>query len=202
MTEPRKLKPIAALEARARQFMLMVGLGFMACVAGEILAATLLDRLSVRLMATDSLAVRFVVVSVVRGVWILFVFPVVVHLVNRFLDLPVWRTALIGVVTGAGFQAAVHVITSGVEGAFAPSAENLVWLGTLVSGTLITVWAGKQGRAWAQARQKLADAAAAARKSQYDQFLADSTALAEKRDAARAAAPPAIPAPAEPPKPD
>ena len=190
MTEPRKLKPIAALEARARQFMLMVGLGFMACVAGEILAATLLDRLSVRLMATDSLAVRFVVVSVVRGVWILFVFPVVVHLVHRFLDLPVWRTAIIGVVTGASFQAAVHVITSGVEGAFAPS----VWLGTLVSGTLITVWAGKQGWAWAEARQKVADAAAAARKSQYDQFLADSTALAEKRDAARAAA--------EPPKPD
>lgn len=198
-TQPRKLRPLAALEARARQLMLMVGFGFVAFTGGTILSVMLMQRISHRLVAADSWVLNQVSLIVVGQLWILFVLPALVHLACRFLELPIWRTAVLAALTGTGFNLAIRFVSTGVEQAFADSTQNVIWAGSLISGTLFTVWAGKQGRAWAEARQKIADQEAIARKGQYDQFLAESTALADRRDAARAAAAPAgAPEPAPP----
>lgn len=187
---------MAALEAKARHVMLLIGLGFMAFVTGGIISGSLVQRLSPRLAAADSRVLDVIAAVMLQHLWILIVLPVLIHLCARFLELHVWRAAVVGAVTGTMFNATIRVIGSGFEETFTNPVGNVIWLGAFVSGLLITVWAGKQGRAWASARQTQADAAAAARKAQYDQFLAESTALADKRDAARPAEPPA-----EPPKP-
>jgi hypothetical protein len=190
----RKVKPLAALEAKARQLMLMVGFGFMAFTGGTILSSMLINRLSHRLASADSRVLDLAVGIFVGQMWILLVLPVLIHLASRFLDLPIWRTAIIAALTGALFNAAIRFVSSGIELTFADALQNGVWLGTLIAGILLSVWGARQGRAWADQRQKIADAAAEARKGQYDQFLAESTALADKRDAARAAEPPVAPA--------
>lgn len=193
MTERKKAKPLAALEAKARQLMLMVGFGFMAYTGGTILSVMLMNRLNHRLVAADNRFLYLVVVIFVGQMWILFVLPALVHLASRFLELPIWRTSIIAALTGTLFSAAIRFVSNGIEATFADPLQNLVWIGTIVSGILFSVWGGKQGRAWAEARQKIADEAAVARKGQYDQFLAESTALADRRDAARAAAVPVAP---------
>ncbi len=181
----RKIKPLAALEARARQLMLMVGFGFTAYTGGTILSVMLMNRLNHRLVAADSRLLYLLAIIVVGQMWILFVLPALLHLASHFLDLPIWRTAVIAALTGSLFNAAIRFVSNGIEETFADPLQNLVWVGTLVAGILFSVWAGKKGRVWAEGRQRLADQAAIARKGQYDKYLAESTALADRRDAAR-----------------
>ena len=184
----RKVKPLAAMEAKARQLMLMVGMGFMAYTGGTILSVMLMNRLNHRLVAADSRVLYLAVVIFVGQMWILFILPGMIHLASRFLELPLWRTAIIAGITGSLFNAAIRFVSNGVEQTFADPLQNFVWFGSLVAGIFFSVWGGKQGRAWAEVRQKVADQEAIARKTQYDQFLADSTALADRKDAANAAA--------------
>lgn len=208
MASERKVKPLARMEARARQLMLMVGFGFMAYTGGTILSVMLMNRINHRLVAADNRVLYLAVVIFVGQMWILFVLPGLIHLAARFLELPIWRTAVIAALTGTLFNAAIRFVSNGIEQTFADPLQNIVWLGSLISGVLFSVWAGRQGRAWAEGRQKVAEQAALGRKGQYDQFLAESTALAERLDASRAAAPvpapdvaPAAPASPEDPKP-
>ena len=186
----RKAKPLAILEAKVRQLMLMVGFGFMALIAGSMFSASLLMRVRDRLIATDSAVIAFLVLTIIDRLWILAVFPLLIHLASRFLELPLWRTAIIGALTGEAFYAAIQIASWGTEEAFGDWVRDSVRLGTLATGVCLTVWAGRRGRAWADERQKVADQAAAGRKSQYDEFLAASTALADRRDAAAAGAAP------------
>src|SRR5688572_27345460 len=69
----RKVKPLAALEARVRQLMLMIGFGFMAYTGGKILSLLLMNRLNYRLVAADSRILYLAVVIFVGQMWILFV---------------------------------------------------------------------------------------------------------------------------------
>jgi len=181
----RKAKPLARLEAKARQLMLMVGFGFLAYTGGTILSVMLMNRLNHRLVAADNRFVTFAVLVLVGQLWILFVLPSLIHLASRFLELPIWRAAIIGALTGTFFSASIRIVSNGVETTFAEPVQNLVWAGCTLSGIFFSVWAGKRGRVWAEARQKVADAAAEARKGQYDQFLAESTQLANRRESAR-----------------
>ena len=183
----RKIKPLAAMEARVRQLMLMIGVGFVAYTGGKILSLLLMNRINYRLVAADSRILYLAVVIFVGQMWILFVLPGLIHLASRFLELPIWRTALIAGFTGMLFDLAIRFVSSGVEETFAEPLQNVVWLGSFIAGILFSVWGARQGRAWADNRQKIADLEAVGRKSQYDQFLAESTALADRRDAARAA---------------
>ena len=185
----RKVKPLAALEAWARQLLLMVGFGFVAFTGGTILSVMLMNRLEHRLVAADSRVLNLAVVILVGQLWILFVLPTLIHLAARFLELPIWRSVIIATATGTLFNAAIRVVSNGVEQTFADPLQDLVWGGSLVAGVFLAVWAGKQGRAWAERRQQLADRDASGRKAQYEQFLAESTALADRRDAAKGAAP-------------
>jgi hypothetical protein len=186
-------KPLAVAEAKARQFLLMVGFGFLAYVAGSLFSASLINRLRDRVLAADSAAVAFLVQVLVGRLWILLVFPVLVHLAARFLELPLWRTAVIGALTGELFYSALQIASVGAEVAFSDWIQDAVRLTTLVGGVMLTVWAGKQGRAWSADRQKLAEQAALARKAQYDEFLAASTAIAERREQAPPMADPSKP---------
>lgn len=183
MTE-RKPKVLAALEAKTRQFLLMVGFGFMALIAGSLFSATLTRRLEDRLVATDNALIVGLVPMGISRLWILLVFPVLVHLASRFLAIPLWRTAIIGALTGELFSEALQVVSVGTEEAFGNWFVNFLKLGTLVAGVLFAVWGGKRGQTWAAGRQRIADQAAIARKSQYDEFLAQSMAMAERREAA------------------
>ena len=197
----RKIRPLAALEAKARQLMMMVGFGFIAYTGGTILSVALMERLKVRLVAANSGLLNLAAVILVGQLWILFVLPALIHLAARFLELPLWRTAIVGALTGTLFNAAVRFVSSGLEQTFSDPLQNAVWLGTVVSGTVFAVWAGRQGRAWAEARQKIAEQDALARKGQYDQFLAESAALVDRRDATRIQAVPSAvetPAPTDP----
>ncbi len=182
----RKQKPLAILEEKVRQLMLMIGFGFIAMIGGLMFSATLSMRVHDRLEATDSFIVRFLIAVVIERFWILAIFPLLVHLAARFLELPLWRTAIIGALTGDLFAAAVKVAGVGIEGTFGDWFQDVVRAATLTAGVLLTVWAGKQGRQWAEKRQQAADVAATGRKAQYDEFLAASTALADKREAAAA----------------
>ncbi len=186
----RKLKPLAALEAKARQVMLMVGLGFVAYTGGTVLSVLLMNRLNHRLVAADNRLLDLVVIILVGQLWLLLVLPALVHLVARILDLPIWRTVILAALTGTLFETAIRFVSTGIEHTFADPMKNGVWAGALISGVLLAVWGGKQGRAWADARQRLAEQEAIGRKAQYDLFLAESTALADRREAARSVAEP------------
>jgi len=193
---------MALLEARARHVLLMCGLGFGAVVVGKIFAATLKFRAQERFAEVHSPLALGVVEAVFSGLWVWFVLPVLVYTCCRYLELKPITTSVVAGVTGEVFWLGIVIASQGLDMFLGDRVLLLRETGTLVAGVALASWAGRQGRAWAERSEAESLERAKARKGQYDEFLKQAEALADKREAnpiAPAAVPPAAaPAPAEP----
>jgi hypothetical protein len=110
VSEPARLKPLAAAETATRRVLLLVGFGFVAWSAGTIFCGSVAQRLAARF---DSPALAVVLTPLVHGGWALLVLPAIGYIAGRFLELKPWPTAAVSALTGFGFQMALDFVSSG-----------------------------------------------------------------------------------------
>jgi hypothetical protein len=200
--EPRR-KPLAAAEAGARHLLLMVGFGVMSFAGGMIFTGNLLNRLSSRMDLTWG-PVPFVLAVLIDGGWVLGALPALAYFAARFMDLKAWPMAIIGAGSGLTFQTALIYVSRGEEGLIGSPVRLIVRLACVAGGVVLTATAVKRARAVAKVAEDRAKAEAEKKKSQYDEFVKQAEALADRREQVpiAAAAPQASPAAAPVPVPD
>jgi hypothetical protein len=111
----------------------------------------------------------------------------------RFMDLGTWSTAAIGTTSGLMFQLGLTYVWMGEEGFIGDPIRLVAWVLTIAAGVVLTAKAGQWGRAAALAVEAKAKVEAEAKKSQYDEFVKQAEALADRREQVPIAPPPAQP---------
>ncbi len=186
MNAPKR--PIAALEAQARHLLLMIGLGFAAVASGALLTVALDARIHDRVLSSGNGLVSFVVGTLIGGLWCLAVLPTLIYLACRYLDLRPIATAVTSGVTGEVFVLAVQLAGRGTDGVLGDPMGLATQLTIVGCGIAFSAWAARQGRAWAARSEAAAIEQAKQRKGQYDEFLKQSAAFAEEREAKKSSA--------------
>jgi len=184
---PRR-RPLAAAEAGARHILLTVGLGVVALVGGMIFEGTLLSRLAAR-MDLGWGPLPFLTAVLIDSGWVLGVLPAIAYFAARFMDLKPWSTAIIGAASGLTFQLALIYVSAGEEGLIGSPLRLVLRLASLAGGVVLTATAVKRGRASAQLAEERARVEAEKKKSQYDAFVKQSEAVADRREQVPIAAP-------------
>ncbi|RKG83541.1 hypothetical protein D7W82_24960 [Corallococcus sp. CA049B] len=193
-SKPGVLEP---LRVRVRRFQFIVGLGFLSLVVGAMLSVSLVLRLHARVSALPSDFLRIPVAVVLENLWVLAVLPTLCYGAARIVALRPWPTAVGAALSGGVFVIALNFVRDGFEGlttgwSFA-SALRVV---AFVAGILLSARAIRAGRAAAEKGSAEAEAKAAARKSEYDEFLKAAEAggaKLEQREGGAAAEAPAAP---------
>jgi hypothetical protein len=196
MAEPElpKKKLMASAEAGARHLLLMLGFGVAAFIGGTIVSASLVVRVFSRL-EMSWLPLRVLVSALVDGAWIMAALPLIAYASARIMELKPWSTAGIGAASGLTFQLALQYVSLGEEGLVGDPVRLMGRVVTLALGVFFTAKAVQKGRAAALAAEAKAKAEAEARKSQYDEFVKQAEALADRREQVPIAPPPEKPAP-------
>jgi hypothetical protein len=191
--EPKR-KPLAAAEAGARHLLLMVGFGVMSFVGGMIFMGSLLNRLAMR---TDLGwgPLPYVMAVLTDGGWVLGALPAMAYLAARFMDLKPWPMAIIGAGSGLMFQIALIYVSVGEDGLIGSPVRLALRIACVVGGVFLTATAVKRARAHAKLAEDQAKVEAEKKKSQYDDFVKQAEALAERREQVPIAAAPQAPAP-------
>lgn len=190
---PATVKPLAAAETAVRRLLLMVGFGFLAYVGGSMIAAGVMTRVAARLDGAGE-PVQFVAWLLISSAWILVALPGLSGFAARFLDLRPCSTALIGAATGLSFQLSLQYVSAGSDGITSDPVRQLARLLAAAAGVALTVIAVKRGRELARLADEQAKLEADQKKTQYDEFVKQAEALANRRDAV-----PIAPAAAQPP---
>jgi hypothetical protein len=183
MSNELKVRPFAAMETGARQFIMMAGMGFLGLVAGSMLTAALLSRLNDRLEGEPGFAMQLVLALVLPNLWALAVLPGLAWLTLRFLDLNAVTFAWVSSTTAFVFRTSLDFVTGGVEAVADNPIYVAVRLATLGVGITLTWLAGRRGQAYAQLQAAAAAKQAEKAKDQYSQFAEQAKALAERREA-------------------
>ncbi|WP_223763046.1 hypothetical protein [Corallococcus sp. AS-1-6] len=168
-SKPGVLEP---LRVRVRRFQFIVGLGFLSLVVGAMLSVSLVLRLHARVNALPSDLLRIPVAVVLEDLWVLAVLPVLCYGAARIVALRTWTTAVGAALSGGVFVIALNFVRDGFEGlATGWSFASALRVVAFVGGILLSARAIRAGRAAAEKGSAEAEAKAAARKSEYDEFL-------------------------------
>ena len=181
MTEPQRVKPLAAAEASVRKFLLMVGFGFAAFIGGSTLAVNLAGRVASRLEGSGT-TTRFIAGFLIEGAWVMIALPAIAWLGARVIELRPFATGIVGAGTGLMFQLALQYVSSGEEGLTAEPARQLSRLVAAAIGIIATAVAVRRGRELARVADEQAKLEAEKKKTQYDEFVRQAEALADRRE--------------------
>ncbi|WP_233612178.1 hypothetical protein [Corallococcus sp. AB045] len=192
-SKPSALEP---LRVRVRRFQFIVGLGFLSLVVGAMLSVSLVLRLHARVNALPSDFLRIPVAVALENLWVLAVLPTLCYGAARIVALRTWTTAVGAALSGGVFVIALNFVRDGFEGlstgwSFASALRVVAFVG----GILLSARAIRAGRAAAEKGSAEAEAKAAARKSEYDEFLKAAEAggaRLEQREGGAAAEAPAM----------
>ncbi|MBK7858678.1 MAG: hypothetical protein IPJ65_08660 [Archangiaceae bacterium] len=176
-----KVKPLAAAETAVRRLLLMVGFGFAAFVGGSILAVSLTTRIATRLEGSSD-TTRLIAGFLIECSWVIVALPAIGYLAARFLEVKPWPTAIIGAGTGVLFQVALQYVSSGAEGLTGEPARQIGRLLGTALGVVLTATAVRHGRELAKISEAKARLEAEKKKTQYDEFVRQAEALAERRE--------------------
>jgi hypothetical protein len=191
MSDEAKPRLFGAMEAGARQVILMAGLGFFGLFAGAFLTSTLISRINDRIGDGDNVVVQVALAIILPNLWALFVIPGLGYLTLRFLDMKASSFALVSCSTAFIVRLMLRYVSGGSE-AFDDPRALIFEVGLFVVAVTLTYIAGRRGAVHARAQAALAAEQAKKAKDQYSQFAEQAKALAEKREAqpiAPAAAP-------------
>ncbi|AEI68582.1 hypothetical protein [Corallococcus macrosporus] len=190
-----KTSVLEPLRVRVRRFQFIMGLGFIALIAGSILSVALTLRLSVRIQAVPVGTLRVLLAVLLENLWVLGVLPVLCYGAARVMELRAWTTAGGAALTGALFVNAMAFIQNGVNGLWAGDIGSLFSLGAFAGGVVISARAVRMGREAAAHQSVKAQGKAQERKSEYDEFLRAAEQGAARLEQREAQAPPAGVAP-------
>lgn len=197
VADPQKRKSaLEPVRARALRIQFVVGIGFLAWVAGEILASGLMMRLGPRLEAMGPWA-AYLVVSLIARLWVLAVLPAIAWVAARVLALKPLSTALGAAITGELFGLALIFVSQGWDGLYEGYGPLALHAGTLALGILLTMRAIRAGRTAAHRAQEAAAKIAEEKKKEYAEFAAEAERIAARsEEKANSGAPPPADAPA------
>ncbi|ATB49354.1 hypothetical protein [Corallococcus macrosporus] len=166
-----KTSVLEPLRVRVRRFQFIMGLGFIALIAGSILSVALTFRLSVRIQAVPVATLRVLLWVLLENLWVLGVLPVLCYGAARVMELRAWTTAGGAALTGALFVNAMAFIQNGVHGLWAGDIGSLFSLVAFAGGVVLSARAVRMGREAAAQQSVKAQSKAQERKSEYDEFL-------------------------------
>lgn len=175
-----KTSVLEPLRVRVRRFQFIMGLGFIALIAGSLLSVALTFRLSVRIQAVPLGALRTLLSVLLENLWVLGVLPVLCYGAARVMELRPWTTAGGAALTGAAFLNAMAFIQSGVYGLWVGDIGSVFSMVAFAGGVVLSARAVMMGRDAAAQQSVKTQAKAEERKSEYDEFL-----LAAEQGAAR-----------------
>ncbi|MFP2957395.1 hypothetical protein ACLEPN_06075 [Myxococcus sp. 1LA] len=166
-----KTSVLEPLRVRVRRFQFIMGLGFIALIAGSILSVSLTLRLSVRIQAVPVGVLRVALAVLLENLWVLGVLPLLCYGAARVMELRPWTTAGGAALTGAAFLNAMAFIQSGVRGLWAGDIGSLFSMVAFAGGVVLSARAVMLGREAAAQQSVKSQAKAQERKSEYDEFL-------------------------------
>jgi hypothetical protein len=193
------------LRVRLRRLQFVVGLGFLSLVIGSVLTVSLTVRLSGRVQSLPWESLQLLIAVMLEHLWVLGVLPLLCYGVARILELKPLSTAVGAVLSGELFVLALYFVRDGFEGFWTGWFYAGLRFIALAAGVLLTYRAVVLGRAAAAQGSVKAEAQAAARTSEYSEFLREAERGAERsaqREAERAAAAASAPAAVEAPAPE
>lgn len=184
------------LRVRIRRFQFIVGLGFLSLVLGAMLSVSLVMRLHARVNALPSDLLRIPVAVVLEDLWVLAVLPALCYGAARVVALRTWTTAVGAALSGGMFVVALNFVRNGTDGLLMGwSFVSVLRIAAFVAGILLTARAISAGRAAAERGSTAAQEKAAARKSEYDEFLKAAEAAGERLEQREGSATAEAPAP-------
>ncbi len=172
MEDSKKASALEPLRARVRRFQLVVGMGFLALVAGAVISAPLGMRLQPRVAALDLDWAQVALAGAVSGLWLWAVLPAVCYAAARVFDLRPWSTALGAALTGQGFLVAIALVSSGLDGLARPVPELVLEGVSFAAGVVLSRTAVVRARARAARVEEAARVAAQVSANRYADFSA------------------------------
>lgn len=174
---------LESLDARARRWLLAIGLGLLACLAGSILSGVLLELAAPAFTALPKV-LSLPLWAALSQLWALVVLPLVLGLAARLFELGVWPTSVIATLSGALFPLGAFFVHRGADGLGRAWPLLLVQLLGLAGGCILSALAIRRGTRAAARQMERARKAAEARKLEYEAMLASSERLAQKQSEA------------------
>jgi hypothetical protein len=191
-----KTSALEPLRVRIRRFQFIVGLGFIALVAGSVLSVSLTLRLSTRVQALPFGLLRLAVAVTLENLWVLAVLPLLCYGAARVMELRPWSTAGGSAVSGGLFVLALNYVQSGLDGVWLGGLGSVLNVVAFALGVVVSARAVTLGRAAAAQQAVKVQAKAQERKSEYDEFLRAAEAGAARLEQREAAAQVQAPEPA------
>jgi len=195
-----KTSVLEPLRVRVRRFQFIMGLGFIALIAGSILSVALTLRLSVRIQSVPVGVLRVALAVLLENLWVLGVLPLLCYGAARIMELRPWTTAGGAALTGAAFVNALAFVQNGANGLWLGGVGSFFSVVAFAVGLVISARAVMMGRDAAAQQTVKSQARAQERKSEYDEFLRAAEqggARLEQREAQAAA----VASPSEPSEP-
>ncbi|MFY1832058.1 hypothetical protein ACN47A_39525 [Myxococcus fulvus] len=166
-----KTSALEPLRVRIRRFQFIVGLGFIALVAGSTLSVSLTLRLSQRVQSLSFGPLKILVAVVLENLWLLAVLPTLCYGAGRVMELRPWKTAAGAAVSGATFVLALGFVQGGVDALWLGGLGSVLNVFAFAGGVVLSARALKLGRDAAAKQTEKTQAKSEARKSEYDEFL-------------------------------
>ncbi|AGC46880.1 hypothetical protein MYSTI_05603 [Myxococcus stipitatus DSM 14675] len=166
-----KTSVLEPLRVRIRRFQFIVGLGFIALVAGSALSVSLTLRLSLRVQALPFMPLKILAAVLLENLWLLGVLPLLCYGAGRVMELKPWHTAGGAAVSGSVFVIALGFVQGGVDSLWMGGLGSVLNVAAFGVGIVVSAKALMMGRAAAAQQSVQTQAKAEERKSEYDEFL-------------------------------
>jgi hypothetical protein len=181
MATPKKPGMLDPLRNRVRRAQLIVGVGFLAYVAGAILASSVVFRLNARV---ESPALG----TVLAEMWLFTTLPGLFYVAARFIELRPWPSAAGAAATGEVFRFALDFVSTGWDWLERGVLAHLLRLLVVAGGVFFTQYVIRLARAHAGAAEAEAQKTAESKKGEYDEFAKEAERIAAKTEAKESAA--------------
>nr|WP_274622664.1 hypothetical protein [Myxococcus fulvus] len=159
------------MRVRIRRFQFIVGLGFIALVAGSTLSVSLTLRLSQRVQSLSFGPLKILIAVLLENLWVLAVLPALCYGAGRVMELRPWKTAAGAAVSGATFVLALGFVQGGADALWLGGLGSVLNVLAFAGGVVLSARALKLGRDAAAKQTEKTQAKSEARKSEYDEFL-------------------------------
>ncbi|WP_223745525.1 hypothetical protein [Myxococcus sp. XM-1-1-1] len=166
-----KTSALEPLRVRIRRFQFIVGLGFIALVAGSTLSVSLTLRLSQRVQSLSFGPLKIFIAVLLENLWVLAVLPALCYGAGRVMELRPWKTAAGAAVSGATFVLALGFVQGGADALWLGGLGSVLNVFAFAGGVVLSARALKLGRDAAAKQTEKTQAKSEARKSEYDEFL-------------------------------
>ncbi|WP_163999816.1 hypothetical protein [Pyxidicoccus caerfyrddinensis] len=183
-----KTSVLEPLRVRIRRLQFIMGLGFIALIAGRGIGWVLIMRLTTRIQELPFAFLQMLAAVALVNLWLLVGLPLLCYGAARVIELRPWPTALGASATGLAFILMIDFVQGGADALWEGGLWSVLNVVTSAVGVALSARAVVKGREAAAQQVGKAQAKAQERKSEYDEFLRAAEAGAARLEQREAAA--------------